>query len=92
MIKHLVTLALSDSVYKMYSFNLGLPSISGGNTPHRTNLLFVKEETLVGNGHFAIEIPSRDKKQKVCKKHTAAFSYQSRKGVTLKVTFSSMLG
>ena len=41
--------------------------------------MFVQDETLAGNGHFAIEILSRDKKQKVCKKHTATFSHQSRK-------------
>ena len=79
MIKLLATLALSDSVYKMPSSNPGLPFISGGNASHRTNLLFVQDETLAGNGHFTIEIPSRDKKQKVCRKHTATFSYQSRK-------------
>ena len=79
MTKLLATLALSDNVYKIPSSNLGLPSISGGNTSHKTNLMFVQEETWAGNGHFAIEIPSRDKKQKVRKKHTATFSYQSRK-------------
>ena len=79
MIKILATLVLSDSVYKMPSSNLGLPSISGGNTSPRTNLMFLQEETLAGNGHFAIEISSRDKKQRVCKKHTAILSCQSRK-------------
>ena len=79
MIKRLATLALPGGVYKMPSSNLGLPSISGGNTSHRTNLMFVQDETLTGNRHFAIEIPSKDMKQKVCKKHTATFSYQSRK-------------
>ena len=79
MIKLLATIALSESVYKMPSSNLGLPPISGGNMSLRTNLMFVQDETLAGNEHFAIEIPSRDKKQKVCKKHTATFSYQSRK-------------
>ena len=62
MIKPLATLALSDSVYKMLSSNLGLPPISGGNTSHRTNLMFVQDETLAGNRHFATKIPSRDKK------------------------------
>ena len=74
-----MTLALSESVYKMPSSNLGLPPISKGNMSLRTNLMFVQDETLAGNEHFAIEIPSRDKKQKVCKKRTATFSYQSRK-------------
>ena len=41
--------------------------------------MFVQDKILAGIGHFAIELPSRDKKQKVCKKHTATFSYQSRK-------------
>ena len=49
------------------------------NTSHRTGLTFVQDKTLAWNGHFATEIPSRDKKQKVCKNHTATFSYQSRK-------------
>ena len=62
----------------MPSSYLGLPSILGGNMSHRTNLMFVQDETLAGNGHFAIQIPSRDNKQKVCKKHSATFSYQSR--------------
>ena len=89
MTKLLATLALSDNVYKIPSSNLGLPSISGGNTSHKTNLMFVLDETLAGNGHFAIEIPSRDKKQKLCKQH---FFTSQGKGVTLQVTFSSMLG
>ena len=46
MIKLLVTLALSDSAYKMPSSNLGLPSISEGNTSRRTNLMFVQDELL----------------------------------------------
>ena len=79
MIKLLATLGLSGSVYKIPSCNLGLSSFSGGNTSHRTNMMFVQDETLAGSGHFAIEIPSRDKKQEVCRKHTATFSYQSRK-------------
>ena len=62
MIKRLATLALSGGVYKMPSSSLGLPSISGGNTSHRTNLMFVQEETLAGNGYFAIEIPSKEVK------------------------------
>ena len=41
--------------------------------------MFVQDETLAGNGRFAIEIPSRDKKQKACKKHAATFSYQLEK-------------
>ena len=89
MIKLLATLALSDSGYKMPSSSLGLPSISGGYTSQRTNLMFVQDETLAGNGHFAIEIPFGDKKQKLCKQH---FFISQEKGVTLKVTFSSMLG
>ena len=46
MIKLLVTLALSDSVYKMLSSNLGLPSFSGGNTSHRANPMFAQDEIL----------------------------------------------
>ena len=76
MIKLLATLALSDSGYKVPSSNLGLASISGEYTSHGTNLMFEKDETLAGNEHFATEIPSRDKKQKLCKQH---FFYQSRK-------------